>query len=151
MSASARCLCGKVTFEANEDIKDVSACHCEMCRRWTGGPMLAAHLKDTPTITGEDNITWFKSSDWAERGFCSSCGTSLFYRLTVGPAPLYMAAVGAFDDQSGLNMDSQIFIEEKPSFYDFAGDIPSMTGEQVFAMFAPSDGTPDDTPEGQQS
>ncbi len=140
MSASARCLCGKVNFTTDEEIKDVSACHCEMCRRWSSGPMLAVHLKVKPTITGEESITWYKSSDWAERGFCSNCGTNLFYLIT-GDKPEYIATAGLFDDQSALNLKSQIFIDEKPSFYEFAGDIPSMTGAEVFAMYAPPNET----------
>lgn len=137
-SAHGRCLCGKVSF-TSEPVTDVGICHCAICRRWGGSPGIAAHLKQAPEISGADAITWYESSDWAERGFCSTCGSNLFYRLK-GDTPQYYAMAGTYEDQSGFRLNLQIFIEEKPAYYDFAGDIPSMTGEEVFAMYA-------DTPE----
>lgn len=134
---SGRCLCGKVGFTSNA-VHDVGVCHCDMCRRWCGGPGIAVHIKDKPDITGEEHIKWFKSSDWAERGFCSECGSNLFYRLNL-ETPEYVVFAGAYDDQSVFKMKNQIFIDEKPAYYDFAGDIPSMTGAEVFAMYGAAD------------
>jgi len=139
---SGGCLCGKVRFTIENPVNEVSACHCSMCRRWTSGPMHAIHVGPGVTVEGADEITWFTSSDWAERGFCRHCGANLFYRIK-GETLDYIVSAGALDDQSGLSLKSQIFIDEKPAYYDFAGDIPSMTGEEVFAMFAdqaPGDG-----------
>ncbi|MGJ3260090.1 MAG: GFA family protein [Rhodospirillales bacterium] len=130
---TGQCLCGKVRFKSKA-VHEVGACHCDMCRRWCGGPGIAVHVKDKPAITGEENLTWFKSSDWAARGFCSTCGSNLFYRLEL-EEPEYVVFAGAYHDQSAFELKNQIFIDEKPAYYDFAGDIPSMTGEEVFAMY----------------
>lgn len=130
---TGRCLCGKVTF-STKVVHDVGACHCDMCRRWCGGPGLAVHVNDKPTVSGEEHIKWFKSSDWAERGFCTECGSNLFYRLNLETTE-YVAFAGAFDDQTVFEMTNQIFIDEKPSYYGFTGKIPSMTGAEVFAMY----------------
>lgn len=135
---SGRCLCGKVGFKT-ATVHDVGVCHCDMCRRWCGGPGIAVHVKDMPSISGAEHVKWFKSSDWAERGFCSNCGSNLFYRLNL-ETPEYVVFAGAFDDQSTFHMKNQIFIEEKPAYYDFAGDIPSMTGAEVFAMYGAAEG-----------
>ena len=143
MSATGRCLCGKVTYRLEGEATEVGACHCEMCRRWTGSPGMAIHLSAAPAIDGEEHITWYDSSDWAERGFCATCGSSLFYRLK-GESPEYYLHAGTLDDQSGLVLKEQIFIDEKPGYYAFAGDIPAMTGEEVFAMFAAADGDKSD-------
>jgi len=135
ISASrGQCLCGKVQF-TSEPVSDIGICHCETCRRWGGSPGFAAHLSGTPDISGGELITWYESSEWAERGFCSNCGSNLFYRLK-GEPPKYFVMAGTYDDQSGFRLNGQIFIDEKPDFYDFAGDIPSMTGAEVFAMYA---------------
>lgn len=107
--------------------------------------MFALHLSTPPTIDGEEHITWYKSSDWASRGFCQNCGTSLFYKLD-GDTEAFFASAGAVEDQSALHLASQIFIDEKPDYYAFAGNVPAMTGEEVFAMFADSDTT--QSPEG---
>ncbi|NIT13149.1 MAG: GFA family protein, partial [Candidatus Dadabacteria bacterium] len=52
-----------------------------MCRKWCGGPLMAVNCGTDVTFEGEDNITVYDSSSWAERGFCSGCGSHLFYRL----------------------------------------------------------------------
>lgn len=137
MNTSAGCLCGKVRFSAPAELNEVGVCHCNICQRWSGGPGFATHPSSAPTIEGKKFVKWYRSSEWAERGFCSECGSNLFYRLN-GDEPKYSFFAGAFDDQTKLKLVCQIFIEEKPDYYAFAGDIPSMTGEEVFALFAES-------------
>jgi len=39
------------------------------------------------------------------------------------------------DDQSRMRFTRQIFIDEKPDYYDFANPTEMQTGEQVFAAF----------------
>ena len=46
-------------------------------------------------------------------------------------------AAEAFDDRAGYTLASQIFIDEKPAYYDFANKTHNMTGAEVFAAFAP--------------
>ena len=84
---------------------------------------------------GTDNITVFNSSEWAERGFCNKCGSNLYYRLK-GNGVYYVLA-GLFEDQSKFNFDHQVFIDEKPSYYDFKNETHNMTGAEVFALNAP--------------
>lgn len=127
---SGRCLCGAVEFTAADVETDHHACHCSMCRRWTGSPMLAASAGAVKFIGGE-HITGYKSSDWAERCFCSKCGTSLFYYLI--PADHYVISVGAFDDADAFTMVGEIFIDNKPPGYGFAGDHPRKTEAEFMA------------------
>ncbi|MGB5331897.1 MAG: GFA family protein [Woeseiaceae bacterium] len=75
------CLCGKVNIMAKNASSDVGACHCKMCRRWGGGPFMEIDCGTDVEFDGEDYVSVFDSSDWAERGFCHNCGTHLFYRL----------------------------------------------------------------------
>ncbi|MQX37740.1 GFA family protein [Roseospira navarrensis] len=129
------CLCGAVRFSVALEAAEFSACHCSMCRRWIGSPMLAVHCPAPITWQGEEHIVRYRSSEWAERCFCGRCGSSLFYFLI--PTGETVLALGAFDDQDGFAMTSQIFIDEKPAGYAFANDTPTMTGPEVFAMYAP--------------
>jgi hypothetical protein len=87
-------------------------------------------------IEGEEHVTVFDSSKWAERGFCSKCGTHLFYRLK--QSQQHIMAAGIFADQSGLTFDHQVFIDEKPDYYEFANETKDMTGAEVFAKFTSS-------------
>ena len=132
---AGECLCGKVRFRVTEPTDDVAVCHCGMCRRWSGGPALVIDCEKGVEFEGEDNIVTYRSSDWAERAFCGTCGTNLFYRI-VETGQTFLCA-GALDDQAGLTMTSQIFIDEKPDFYEFANATENMTGAEVFALYAP--------------
>lgn len=86
---------------------------------------------------GEENISVFDSSEWAERGFCSNCGTHLFYRIK--KSGQHMIPVGLFDDGYDLVFKNQVFIDEKPSFYCFANETDEMTGAELFALYGSSD------------
>jgi hypothetical protein len=130
MSATGKCLCGAVTFSAEEVNPHVHACHCSMCRNWTGGPMQASAVGSV-TFSGESHIKRYQSSDWAERGFCAECGTSLFYRFK--DPEMYLLATGAFDDSEPFKLVGEIYIDEKPPGYEFAGDHPRITGEEFLA------------------
>ncbi|MHA1164428.1 MAG: GFA family protein, partial [Alphaproteobacteria bacterium] len=121
-------------------VDEVGACHCTMCLRWASGPFLELDCGDAVAFEGEENIVRYKSSDWAERGFCGTCGANLFYYLL--PTGEYMMSAGAFDDQSGLKFTNQVFIDEKPDWYAFANETKNMTGAEVFALYAPKDGDP---------
>jgi hypothetical protein len=134
IEAKGSCLCGAVEIEAKSMSTSVGACHCSTCRKWTGGPLLAVDCKDDIEITGSENISTFASSEWAERGFCSRCGTHLFYRLKQNNQHIIPA--GLFGLDAELNFDHQIFIDEKPGYYCFSNETKDMTGEEVFALFS---------------
>ena len=130
------CLCGAVRFTANNSSKKVGACHCGTCRKWGGGPFMEIDCGSDISFEGEDAIEVYNSSDWAERGFCKKCGSHLFYRLKEHKQ--HMVPVGLFDDQEGLVFESQVFIDEKPSFYSFSNKTNDMTGAEIFEKFGSS-------------
>jgi hypothetical protein len=105
-----------------------------MCRRWSSGALLCAAATGV-TFTGTESLATYRSSAWAERGFCKACGSSLFYLLK--PTGQYFMCVGAFDDPSELRLTSEIYIDHKPEGYAFAGEHPRLTEAEVLAKFAP--------------
>ncbi|MCP5075831.1 MAG: GFA family protein [Rhodobacteraceae bacterium] len=140
MTTTGKCLCGAVHFTITAPPTETGACHCNMCRRWSGGVYLGVQVApDNIKFAGAENITTYASSEWAERGFCKTCGSSLYYRVTAPGSHngTYHMGLGTFDDPSRVNLTGEIFIDEKPQGYAFAGDTHKMTGAEVFAMFAP--------------
>lgn len=134
MKANGKCLCGSVTVSAEKINQNIGACHCTMCRKWTGGsPFFATNCEEI-SFSGEENIQTYNSSAWGERGFCKKCGTNLFYKLK--EKEQYILSAGLFDGVEGYNFDHQIFIDEKPDWYDFANETTNMTGAEVFAKFS---------------
>lgn len=136
MERTGKCMCGAVSYTAKGLEPKLGACHCGMCRRWTGGPYLSVGTSDV-AWAGDDQITTFKSSDWAERGFCKACGSALFYRVTA-PGPYHgqlHVAFGTLDDQSGFDLKIELFIDKKPAAYAFAGERKTLTEAEVFKLF----------------
>ncbi|HMR11168.1 MAG TPA: GFA family protein, partial [Polyangiaceae bacterium] len=85
-----------------------------------------------------DGLATIQSSKWAERGFCSRCGTGLFYRLTAEGKyhGVTSVSLGSLDDQSGISLSKEWFIDKKPAAYSFEGDRQRITEAEVFAMFS---------------
>ena len=130
-SAKGSCLCGAVRFAAEAVETHIHSCHCSMCRNWTGGPMFGVQANNV-ALEGEEHLGCYSSSDWAERGFCKECGTSLFYRMKEDPSQ-YFICMGSFDDPEQFKLTGEIYVDEKPSGYDFAGDHPRLTGAEFLA------------------
>lgn len=129
------CLCGAVRFTADHVETEHHACHCGMCRRMNGGaPMFAARV-DHVTFETTTRLGRYGSSDWAERGFCTACGTTLFYFLR--PTEMYLMAVGAFDDQTPFRLVREIFIDRKPHGYALVGDHERWTEAETLARLTP--------------
>ena len=133
---SGSCLCGSVRVSAQNATNKVGACHCSMCRKWGGGPYMEVDCGTEVSFIGEENITVYNSSDWADRGFCNSCGSHLFYRLK--ESKQYMIPVGLFDEQDFFVFENQVFIDKKPSFYSFANKTNDMTEAEIFDMYGSS-------------
>lgn len=134
LQRTGHCLCGAVRFTATLAKPEVGACHCAMCRRWASAPFMAIECTHV-RFADEDQITRFRSSDWAERGFCRQCGSALFYHII--DADGYAMAAGLFDDQTGLGFTHQVFIDKKPDHYDFAQETRNLTEAQIYKMYAP--------------
>lgn len=129
------CLCGAVHLRATPEKLHADACHCATCRRWSGGPFLSIGCgADVAIERGEGAVTLFDSSEWAQRAFCSQCGTHLFFRMR--EPVMYFVSAGLFGDVEGLAFTTEIFIDSKPGWYAFANDTRKMTGEDVVAAFA---------------
>lgn len=132
-TVTGRCLCGGVRYQLETAKREVDVCHCGMCRRWSSGPFIAFGHEGTIAFEGAENVGVYKSSEWAERAFCKVCGSPLYYHLL--GSGFYALSAGTLDDQSRLTLSQQIFIDEKPPYYDFANDTPRLTGAEFIAAF----------------
>ena len=81
--AHGRCLCGDIKFSAQLPSKWVAHCHCTLCQRGGGSAFMTWVGLDESRCAIEDphdRLHWYRSSDQGERGFCSHCGSTLFFR-----------------------------------------------------------------------
>lgn len=136
------CLCGAVRFSADLTSLEFGACHCEMCRRWTGSALLGLTVPQANVSwQGADHIGKIQSSEWAERANCTKCRAPLYYHVTLdGPMATNLEIpIGLFDDASGLSFTNEIYIDHKPDSFAYAGERPRLTRAQTLAKFGISD------------
>lgn len=120
---TGRCLCGAVRYTAHGDLREVIACHCSQCRRQSGHFYAATNVaNERLQIEGAGNLTWYRASPDAARGFCATCGSALFWRFD-GEAHTSVLA-GSFDQPTGLKLAGHIFCADKGDYYEIADGLP---------------------------
>lgn len=116
------CLCRAVTFEVTGDLPGPDACHCTQCRKHSGHVFASTDIpRSTLTVHGAEHITWYRSSEKVQRGFCARCGSSLFWdpigRDWIG------VAMGAFDTPTGTTLRIHIHVADKGDYYRIADGV----------------------------
>jgi hypothetical protein len=96
--------------------------------------LLAVHCGPNVEFQGADQIAVYASSDWAERAFCRKCGTHLYYKLLATGE--YFVPAGT-SDSTDFELASQIYIDNKPPYYSFANETPTLTEQQVLEKYGP--------------
>lgn len=114
------CLCGGVTYELGGPLRNSVACHCSQCRKTSGHYWSATQVpNDQFHITRDATLAWYQSSATARRGFCNTCGASLFWQLN-GEGATSIAS-GTLDGPTGITTDRHIFVEDKGDYYQVEG------------------------------
>lgn len=129
---NGQCLCGAVRITARMLKPELTVCHCDMCRRHTSS-MFVGMSPDQETLKIEGPAKSYRSSDWAERGFCTECGSTLRYG-TVHDGARYLAA-GLFENAGGGTPGVEYFVDKCPEGYGLTGDHKRMTEEKTIAFF----------------
>ncbi|MBL4765434.1 MAG: GFA family protein [Colwellia sp.] len=116
------CLCGKVTFESNNNFDQFHLCHCTQCQKTTG----SAHASNL--FTKPDNITWLSGFELVKRfdvpgraiskSFCTECGCGVPFLSGTGKALVIPA--GCLDSKPEIDPQDNIFCSEKAEWYDKA-------------------------------
>lgn len=120
-----RCDCGSVSFEVEDVRPTVTICHCGQCRRTSGHLWASTHAAfDKVNFISDEGLEWYNSSDYAKRGFCKNCGSSLFYRMNdengIG------IAAGCLDMPTNMEVGKHIFVKDKGDYYEIADDAPQI-------------------------
>lgn len=124
-AATGGCYCGKVRYSARI-VPEVCECHCSQCRKQAGHRYATVDARAGDVdIAGGAAITWFRSSPGAERGFCATCGSTLFWRSRDGDEMAILAA--SIDAPTGLRVTAHIFVEDKGDYYDIIDGLPQFT------------------------
>ena len=118
------CLCGAIRYRSTAGPVRCVICHCEDCRRHSGAPCLSfVHFP-------VDAFTWlsgepkrFRSSRYAERGFCPECGSTLsMHEEVLGDR--VQVTLGSLDDPGRVSPQDHVWTDSKISWFDIADDLP---------------------------
>jgi hypothetical protein len=116
-----------VRYRVRGALRDAIACHCTQCRRTSGhhAAMTSAASEDL-TLISSRTLAWYRSSPAAERGFCSVCGSNLFWRPE-GEGRTAITA-GTLDGPTGIKVMEHIFVGDKGDYYSIDDDLPKKHG-----------------------
>ena len=129
-SVDGACLCGAVSYSINGALRPVVACHCSQCRKTSGHFVAATEVGDeTLEIRDpEGALRWYRSSPSARRGFCSGCGSSLFWKRDDKDRTSIMA--GTLTGDTGLTVEAHIYTADKGDYYTLDTDIPHFAADR---------------------
>ena len=117
------CNCGAVQYEVTGKAQGASVCHCGQCRKQSGHVWSSAYVPDTAlTITQDQGLKWYASSDAAKRGFCGNCGSFLFWKMNSEDATSF--SLGSLDGPTGITLEKHIFVADKGDYYAITDDLP---------------------------
>jgi hypothetical protein len=106
---------------------DAGYCHCELCRRSSGAPLLAfatVQLADFEVTQGEVKVR--KSSSFGERGFCADCGTQLTMHVDHQPDTIDFTLC-SLDDPDAVPPGFHLFFASRPAWFDVRDSLPRHT------------------------
>ena len=123
MSVKGSCECQGVVFELIGELRDVVFCHCSQCRKTSGHYWAATQVsKGNLNLIKATSLSWYKSSDKARRGFCSVCGSSIFYERK-GIDKISVSA-GSLEIPTSLDRMRHIYVASKGDYYDISDELP---------------------------
>lgn len=111
------CLCGAVKIAVEGALARPDACHCAQCRKQTGHYLASTDISESAlTVEGENNVRWYQSSEKVRRGFCGTCGSTLFWDANT--LDKIAIAMGLFDGATDTKLWGHIFTDEKGDYYE---------------------------------
>lgn len=122
---TGHCECGRIQFEIGGRIEDFSHCHCSQCRRMHGAAyasFVGVSRKDVHFLSGDSDLTTYRSSTTGQRTFCSTCGSNIYVALDAEPDALYVA-MGVIDGNPSLPPAYHIYVGSKAPWHEINDDL----------------------------
>tara|TARA_Y100001970_G_C14181429_1_gene830060 strand:+ start:757 stop:1155 length:399 start_codon:yes stop_codon:yes gene_type:complete len=123
INSKGKCLCGGIKFSTRGFHREVSNCHCIQCMKTHGNFAAYTRVDDNCLkFLSKKTLKWFKSSKRAQRGFCSRCGASIFFK--VNKSKTISISAGMFDKSFNLKTNKNIFVKNRLKYYKIDQSIP---------------------------
>jgi hypothetical protein len=123
---TASCLCGDCRFTLPGPAGEITACHCHQCRSLSGHYSASFDVVEAEVDwLSRDGLAEYRTAGGGVRGFCSGCGSSLWFRAADGA---FSVEAGAVDGPTGGRLAAHIFVAEKGSHYEIDDGLPQFPG-----------------------
>ncbi len=127
------CHCGAVTFTIGGAIRDVTVCHCSICRNLHGGAAAYSQCRAADLAIAGEALRWYASGVGSEYGFCPECGSSLFWRRNDG---MVSFSAGALRGEHGIRTTHHIWVGSAGSYEDLSTARPQHETDSASALVA---------------
>lgn len=118
------CLCGAIRYRAASAPVRGVICHCSMCRRHSGAPALAFfHFPADSFVWIAGEPSRYRSSRYAERGFCPQCGSILTMHEEV-LADRVQVTAGSLDHPEQVHPDDHVWVQDQLPWLTICDDLP---------------------------
>ena len=124
--ATGGCLCGNVRYKVTGKTLGSMLCHCRMCQRYSGAPILEGTTfpADAFSLT-KGQPKFYQSSAIAERGFCADCGAPMIYRGLVADWTNWIViTTGSLDEPWKFPPTYHLGIESSLPWLNVVDDLP---------------------------
>jgi len=127
-----RCLCGAVKFAITPPTLFFAHCHCRYCREAHGAAFVSwvgAAQQRFRYLPGSREPRWYQSSQQSRRGFCETCGTTLFFASTLCPGEIHVTRAAI---QGPIDREPQchVFIDQHAEWVQLGDGLPRYTSEE---------------------
>ncbi|MYN09213.1 GFA family protein [Pseudoduganella aquatica] len=112
------CLCGAVAYRAEGPVRHASHCYCTMCRKQHGaaaGSYANVAAAGFTIERGAERVTEYASSSHGRRGFCSVCGSNLYWRSTEAPDRIAVT-LGTLEPEFSGPVEREWHTGQKPNW-----------------------------------
>ena len=123
------CACGMIRFRITGELRNVLNCHCDPCRHWTGHFMAGTSTKiENFFFESDSTLTWWNRTEEVKYGFCSNCGSSLFWE-DKGRDKIRAITAGTLDPPTGLKTVLNIFSNLASDYHHLDEAIKTTSGD----------------------
>ena len=131
---TGKCLCEAVCFSAALPTLFCAHCHCDFCRKAHGAAFVTwvgVQEGQFRISEGEDLITWHASSKQGRRGFCSKCGSTLFYKSSLCPGEIHIALANVHGNID-RRPEVHVFFDSHVDWFSFSDDLLQLDSDNEF-------------------
>ena len=130
-SYQGSCFCGKVDFVFSAPILFCSHCHCHYCRQAQGAAFVTwvGAKGDTFSLaSGENLLKWYVSTETSQRGFCSLCGSTLFFQSALCPGEIHIVR-SYIRPPFSVQPEAHVFYDQRVDWVSIHDDLKKVNSD----------------------